>query len=139
MSQQHIFLPVADPFRGVRQEFERRMGVRGVDHSGFHVTETESEVCVSLDLPGVSEDAVDISVEKGILTIQAERKATVPPNAKVLFSNTPQGTTEKTLRLDDSIDPDSIDAVMDNGVLSITMSRKPELQPRKVTVRPAAS
>lgn len=138
MRHKHISFPVMDPFRAVRQDFERRMTGTPVDLSGLRVTETETEVSVSLDLPGVSEDAVDITIEKGILTIAADRQAITPPDARVLFRNTSQGAIQRTLKLHDSIDPESVDAVMEHGVLTITMSRQPEPQPCKVTVRAAS-
>lgn len=132
-------LPVVDPFRTARQDFERQYGLRSDDALGLTVVETEADIRVGLDLPGVSEEDVDITVNDGHLLIKGERKASAPENSKLLFSNQSFGEFQRTLRLHDSLDPDSIEAVMDNGVLTITIARRPELQPRKVSVRPAGS
>jgi HSP20 family protein len=134
-----ISLPLTDTFRAVQREFERHMAPTTDHHTGFSVAETDTAFLVRLDLPGVPEDSIDITVEKGVLTIVAERPSTTAEGAKVLFSNTPQGVIRKSLQLHDSIDPKSVDAVLENGVLKISMTRKPELQPRKVSVGAANS
>jgi HSP20 family protein len=134
-----ISLPLSDTFRAVQREFERHMAPTTDHHTGFSVAETDTAFLVRLDLPGVPADSIDITVEKGVLTIVAERPSTTAEGAKVLFSNTPQGVIRKSRQLHDSIDPKSVDAVLENGVLKISMTRKPELQPRKVSVRAANS
>ncbi len=134
-----ISLPLTDTFRAVQREFERHMAPTTDHHTGFSVAETDTAFLVRLDLPGVPEDSIDITVEKGVLTIVAERPSTTAEGAKVLFSNTPQGVIRKSRQLHDSIDPKSVDAVLENGVLKISMTRKPELQPRKVSVGAANS
>ena len=131
--------PVMDPFSAVRRDFEHRMGVRTDSAAGLNVTETDSEVRVSLDLPGVSVDDVELTVQDGCLSISGERKPSTPDGSELLFSNRTFGPFQRTLKLHDSIDPNSVDAVMEDGVLTITMTRRPELQPRRVSVRPSGA
>lgn len=129
--------PVTDQLRAVRREFERQMNGRNENQTGLTIAETEDSVLVSLDLPGVPEDAVEVTVHDGVLTVSGERKLRTPDGAKIVSSTQHSGEFSKSLRLDDSIDPETVDAVMEHGMLTITMSRRPELQPRKVTVRSA--
>lgn len=131
--------PVVDPFRTARQDFERRYGLHSDGALGLRVTETDSEIRVSLDLPGMTEQDVDITVNEGHLIIRGERRSNLPEGAKLLFSNQSFGEFQRTLGFHDSLDPDSIQAVMENGVLTITMTRRPELQPRRIEIRPAGS
>ncbi|MEZ6121821.1 MAG: Hsp20/alpha crystallin family protein [Planctomycetaceae bacterium] len=130
--------PVSDPFQVIRREFERRVGLPSGRTEGLRVVEVDSQIHVILDLPGVAESDVDITVHDGVLNISAERKSNLPEQAKVLITDEPFGTIQRTLKLHDAIDPNTMDAVLENGVLTVTMSRRPELQPRKVTVRPAS-
>lgn len=137
MHYQVAALPVVDPFRTARQDFERRYGLHSDGAFGLRVTETDHEISVSLDLPGMTEQDVEITVNDGHLVIRGERRSHAPENAKLLFSNQSFGEFQRTLGFHDSLDPDSIQAVMENGVLTITMSRRPELQPRRIEIRPA--
>lgn len=132
-------LPVSEPLRAVRRDFERRMNVNTADTSGLTISETEASVSVSLDLPGVSEEAVEVTVHDGVLTISGDRPVVLPEDARVLFSSQPSGDFRRTLRLDDSIDPTTVEAVIENGVLTINMSRRPEMQPQRINVRNAGS
>ena len=129
--------PVSDPFQVIRREFEKRMGLPTGRSEGLRVVEIDSQIQVILDLPGVSENDVEITVHDGVLNISAERKNHLPEQAKVLITDEPYGNIQRTLKLHDAIDPDSLDAVLESGVLTVTMSRRPELQPRRVAVRPA--
>ncbi|MEZ6133187.1 MAG: Hsp20/alpha crystallin family protein [Planctomycetaceae bacterium] len=130
-------LPVVDPFRTARQDFERLYGLRSDDAMGLRVVESEAEIHVSLDLPGLSEDDVQVTVDDGHLLIKGERKKSVPESAQMLFSNQSFGEFQRTLQFHDSLDPESVQAVMENGVLTITIARRPELQPRRINVRAA--
>ena len=128
----------ADPFEAVRREFQRQTGVRSEPtFAHASVTETENGVVLSFDLPGIPENQITLIVENGELRISGERMCSVPDGATQLFSNRPSGKFQRVLKLDDSIDPDSIDAVLSDGVLTIQMSRRAELQPRTITVRSA--
>lgn len=139
MHYQVAALPVVDPFRTARQDFERRYGLHSDGAFGLRVAETDREISVSLDLPGMTEQDVEITVNDGHLVIRGERRSNAPENAKLLFSNQSFGEFQRTLGFHDSLDPDSVQAVMENGVLTITMSRRPELQPRRIEIRPADS
>ena len=130
---------VIDPFAAIRRDFERQIQTnanKGV--MPLSVLETEGGVEIAFDVPGVPEDSVEVVIHEGILHISAERSLTVPEGAKEVFSNRASGSFKRSLKLDDSIDPDSVDAVINNGVLTVSMKRREELQPKRVTVRQAA-
>ena len=127
---------VVDPYRAVRRDFERKMGLAAsgpvVD---LTISESDSGYTVSIDVPGVADDAVTVTVHDGNLVIEGERKSTVDENAKTVFNNRVFGKFRRVLKMDDSIDPESIDAVLENGVLTIQLQRRPEVQPRKISIR----
>jgi len=115
------------------------MGLTANPSTGLTVAETETDVVVTIDLPGMSERDLEITVEDGILLVKGERTSTVPEGAKMLFSNRAAGEFERTLKIHDSIDPSSVDAVMEDGVLTIRMTRRPELKARKINIKPASA
>jgi len=126
----------ADPFAAVRREFQRQIGA-GTDtnFAQLSVAQTENGVILSFDLPGMSEDQITLSVENGELRLSGNRTCELPEGARQLFSNRQTGEFRRVLKLDESIDPTSIDAVLDGGVLTVCMSRREELQPKKITIR----
>lgn len=93
------------------------------------------EFVVALDLPGVSPDAIDIDIERNVLTVKAERR---PPatrqDAQMHVSERPLGVFSRQLFLGDSLDTDNIRADHDNGVLVITIPVAQQAKPRKVAV-----
>lgn len=120
---------------------------RDVDHAsnvaqpqpidGVSIYEFENQLTVAIDVPGLSHEQLGVNLENGRLTVAGQRSNILPEGAKQIYRNLAEGDFERNIRIDDSFDPNSIDAVLDNGVLTITVTRRAELQPRKVTIRPA--
>src|SRR3954447_7207425 len=76
------------------------------------------EFVVAFDLPGVDRDAIDIDVERNVLTVRAERRPVDLGNqAEAQLCERPQGVFSRQLFLGDALDTASIDATYDNGVL----------------------
>jgi HSP20 family protein len=96
---------------------------------------TGDEFLVAFDLPGVSPDAIEIDVERDVLTVRAERR---PPElgegAQVLVSERPLGVFSRQLLLGDALDTDHIQASYDNGVLLVRIPVAEKAKPRKVAV-----
>ena len=67
-------------------------------------------VWVHLDLPGVSADSVDISVERNVLTVTGERNWTREEGDRVYLAERPQGTFRRQVTLGDGLDADGIEA-----------------------------
>src|SRR5829696_8078673 len=79
---------------------------------------TGDEFIVAFDLPGVSPDAIDINVERNVLTVRAERRPlNLGDGAQVHMSERPLGVFSRQLFLSEALDTDRIQAAYDNGVL----------------------
>lgn len=89
---------------------------------------------VHLDLPGVDPDAVELTVEKNVLTVSAERRWTRDEQTQVVVSERPQGSFTRQLFLGEGLDPDRIDARYEHGVLTITIPVAEQAKPRKVAI-----
>ncbi|MFC0624616.1 Hsp20/alpha crystallin family protein [Kribbella deserti] len=98
------------------------------------------EFVVVFDLPGVSPDAIDLDVERNVLTVKAERRpADVPDNAEMQVAERPLGVFSRQLFLGDSLDADRIEAHYDAGVLTLKIPIAEKAKPRKITVGTAGS
>ena len=89
---------------------------------------------VRFDLPGVNQDSIDLTVEKNVLAVSAERSFVPEDGDSVLVSERPQGRFARQLFLGDTLAPDGIQAQYDKGVLTVTIPVAEEAKPRKVEI-----
>lgn len=130
----------ADPLRTVFQEFDRDSGWDGAagwttpKHAApIAVWEDNNAVYIEMDVPGLSSEQLDVSIEKGKLMIRGHRQAPERP-AGVYREERFFGQFERSLVLADTIDTGSIDASLNNGVLCCKLSKKPESQRQKIAI-----
>ena len=95
------------------------------------------EFVVCFDLPGVSLDAIDIDIERNVLTVKAERRPTAVGEAKVEISERTLGAFSRQLFLGDTLDTDNIKADYDAGVLTLRIPVAEKAKPRKVQITAA--
>ena len=89
---------------------------------------------LSVDVPGVDPGSIDISVDRGVLSIRAVRSAPTRDGVDWVAAERPTGTFLRQLRLGDALDPDRIHASYTNGVLTLTLPVAEAAKPRKITV-----
>ena len=93
------------------------------------------EFVIAFDLPGVDADAIDIDVERNVLTVRAERRPIdLGEQATVQLSERPLGVFSRQLFLGDALDAEHIDAGYENGVLVLRIPIAERAKPRKVSV-----
>ena len=97
------------------------------------IWESEGQYGVEIELPGVPQDAVEVTVFNRELKISCERKAS--EDRKYLHNERKYGRLERQLILPETVNTDSIGAEMRDGVLYLTLEKKPDSQPRKVVVQ----
>ncbi|MEQ8847373.1 Hsp20/alpha crystallin family protein [Botrimarina sp.] len=96
--------------------------------------EADEKLFVELDVPGVDAGSVEVTIENGQLSITVERTAGEEP-PKYVYNERRFGKVTRSLDLPDTVDPDSIEADLKNGVLRVSIAKRPETQPRKIEVR----
>jgi HSP20 family protein len=89
---------------------------------------------VHLHLPGIDPSSLDITVEKNVLTIAAERRWDHGEGLEVVVAERPQGSFSRQLFLGEGLDPERIDAAYDNGVLTVSVPVAEQAKPRKVEI-----
>jgi HSP20 family protein len=92
------------------------------------------EFVVEFDLPGVNRDSIDLTVERNVLQVTAQRTARYGKNDQVLAAERPQGTLIRELFLGEGLDTEHIDASYDDGVLKIVISIAEEAKPHKIEI-----
>jgi HSP20 family protein len=121
---------------GVVEQFFGPAGVRG--SSPYFVPASlweEGEAYhVELDVPGVARENIELKFENGALSISVERAA-ADESRKGLVDERRYGKTTRTVALPESIDPETIAAQLTDGVLHVTMSKKPEAQSKRIGIR----
>jgi len=88
---------------------------------------------VEFDLPGVSADAVDLDVERNVLTVTAQRPA-LNENTEFLAAERPRGVFSRQLVLGDNLDLDRVQAGYRDGVLRLVIPVAEKAKPRKIAI-----
>jgi HSP20 family protein len=89
---------------------------------------------IDIDLPGVDPASIDVTVDRKVLTVRAERKRPATEGLRLLVAERPMGTITRQVFLADSLDTDRLEARYDNGVLTLSIPVIEKAKPRKIEV-----
>ena len=103
------------------------------------VTETDKEIEISAELPGLEEKDVQINLSNNVLSIKGEKKAE-KERKEIDFRMVERsyGAFERTIELPEGVNPDSIKATIAKGVLTVTVPKPAPAQAKTIEVKPAA-
>ena len=144
----------AGPFTSLQREIDRLFDdfTRGWPTMGWptagrtaelmpsmDVAETDKEIEITAELPGLEEKDVQVNVADNVLTIKGEKKSEKEQKDKNyrMFERS-YGSFSRTLELPAGINPDNIKASLSNGVLKVTVPKPAPAQAKKVEVKAAA-
>jgi HSP20 family protein len=96
------------------------------------------EFIVQFDLPGVDAGSIDLTVEKNVLTVHAQR-AREGGDVELLVAERPHGTFSRQLFLGETLDTDRIDAQYRDGVLTLRVPVAEKAKPRRVQINTAGN
>ena len=102
------------------------------------IYETEEEIVVLADMPGVDENSVDITLEKNVLTINGLVEPEYPENYSLSFAEYEVGDYQRSFTLSNYIDQENIQATVKNGVLELRLPKAGPAKAKKITVKAAA-
>lgn len=97
----------------------------------------EHDIELRFDLPGVAPDSIDLTVERNVLTVKAERSWTPSEGEEVLASERPAGAVTRQVMLGETLDLDQLGASYEHGVLTVVIPVAAQAKPRKVEIRAA--
>lgn len=125
-----------DPFSAMR-EFDRLFEGRPANEwmPRVDVFERENDLMIRTEVAGVSPEDIDLTIEGNALTIKGGRKFVDEENKdnyhrKEIF----EGTFERTILLPEGVDPESVKATTRDGILEVSVPKRPEVLPRKVAI-----
>ncbi|MDL4816975.1 Hsp20/alpha crystallin family protein [Actinomadura opuntiae] len=136
-----MLLTSIDPFV---QEFERQFdravrqaagqGGAGMPMDGIRRAD---DVVLRFDLPGADPDSIEVTVDRGVLTVGARREEKFGEDERVFVRERTMGTFTRRVYLSEHLDADAIEAAYSNGVLAVRIPVLEKAKPRKVAIQHA--
>jgi HSP20 family protein len=137
-----MLLTSIDPFV---QEFERQFDrltrqATGQGNGGampMDGVRRADDVVLRFDLPGIDPGSIEVTVDRGVLSVSARREEEVAEDERVFVRERVMGTFTRRVYLSEHLDADAIEAAYDNGVLAVRIPVMERAKPRKVAVQQA--
>jgi HSP20 family protein len=131
-----------DPFRELASFFENFTEAGGKEQltagsfvPPVDVYEDEHHLTLKLEVPGVNEGDINVSVENNTLTVQGERKFEKEEKEENFHRiERRYGSFVRTFRLPNTVDPEKVEASYDKGILKIMLAKRAEAKPRQIKV-----
>lgn len=140
-----------NPFMSLQREIDRLFddftrGFPSLTNGGtaelmpsMDVTETDKQIEITAELPGLEEKDVQVNLADNVLTIRGEKKAEKEEkNKNYRLVERSYGSFVRSLELPDGVDPNAITAGIDKGVLKVTVPKPAPAQVKKIDVKAAA-
>jgi len=130
----------SDPFRELDRLAQQLWGGDGRARSSslsmpMDAVRQGDKFVVQIDLPGVRNEAIELTVEDNVLTVKGERPfPAVGEGAETLVAERPYGTFTRQMFLGDNLDVDRIEANYESGVLTLTIPVAAHAKPRRIEV-----
>lgn len=116
---------------------EQRGGAWSLSAGGWprlNVLDTGSQVVVEAEVPGLSQQDLQLTINQNLLTLTGERRLDVPEGYAVHRQERVPLRFSRSVNLPCKVDPEKATATLDNGVLTVTLAKAPEAQPRKISI-----
>src|ERR1700747_261756 len=122
-----------DPFTRDFQRLARAFGQATAP--ALDVVRHEGDVTLKLDVPGIDPEQLEVTVDRGGLSISGKREEERTENDKCAVRERTMGTFTRRLRLPETLNADAVEASYANGVLEVRAPGTGQAKPRKVEVR----
>jgi HSP20 family protein len=133
-----MLLTSIDPFV---QEFERQFDrlARQAAAEGGAVMPMDGirradDVVLRFDLPGIDPDSIEVTVDRGVLSVSAKREEEYGADERAFVRERVMGTFTRRVYLSEHLDAEAIEAAYDNGVLAVRIPVLERAKPRKVEI-----
>lgn len=124
----------SDPFRSLDRIAQQALGTAARPTvMPMDAWRDGDEFVIEFDLPGISENTLDLDVERNVVTVRAERPD-VDPDREMLATERQRGVFSRQLVLGDNLDTERIDASYDAGVLRLRIPVAEKAKPRKIAI-----
>lgn len=116
-----------------QRELQPQQMERGFVLPEANIVERKDSFVVTVEMPGVSKDGLELTLENNILTIIGRRRDVAPAGA-VLFRESSQRDFRRVFELAPTIDGGKIQARIEQGILTVELPKAERVKPRKITV-----
>jgi len=99
------------------------------------IFETSDALKIVMEVPGVPKDAVDVKVENDVLSIEARIETANYNGLEPVYTEYPVGHFARSFTLPDQVDQHNITAHLEDGVLTLTLNKRPETKPRRIAIQ----
>ena len=125
--------------RQMHQVFDPSPDIRGFARGGFpalNVGRTDDSAEIFAFAPGLAPESIDVTLERGVLSISGERKNDFPTEASASIHKSERfnGRFHRVISLSDDLDPASVQARYRDGLLHIGIKRLASSQPRRIEI-----
>ncbi len=130
-----MYLTTFDPFA---RDLQRRLSRNPFGQFAampLDVVRHDGDVTLRFDVPGIGPESIDVTVDRGFLTVSVKREEQRAENDKFFVRERTMGTFTRRMRLSENLDAEAVEASYDNGVLEIRIPVTEQAKPRKVEVR----
>ena len=135
-----MYLTTLDPFTRDFDRIVRRAFGPGSNSAGFapalpmDTVRRDGEVVLRFDVPGVEQDKIDVTVDKGVLTVSTTRDETKTEGENPVVRERLFGSFTRRVRLSDNLDAEAIEASHHDGVLEVRIPVREVAKPRKIEI-----
>lgn len=124
-----------DPFRDLERLTEQALaGSRGPRAMPMEAFRRGEEFFVAMDLPGVDPADVDLTVERNVVTVRAQRRPLRQEGDELIVDERAQGEFSRQLFLGDNLDTSQLSADFDRGVLTMAIPVAESSKPRRIEI-----
>jgi HSP20 family protein len=134
MSEENREIQVQDTEKQVAETEAERTRDRLAFVPRADIYETDEAIFVVADMPGVSEDSLDITLEKGVLTLNGTVEPETPEDYSLAYAEYRVGDYVRSFSLSNEINQEAIEATLKDGVLRLTLPKVTEAQTRKIAI-----
>jgi len=99
------------------------------------IFETGDALKIVMEVPGVPKDAVDVNVENDVLSVEARIETTNYNGLEPVYTEYPVGHFARSFTLPEQVDQHNITALLEDGVLTLTLNKRPETKPRRIAIQ----
>ena len=100
------------------------------------LAESNDDVTVRIELPGVNPEDVEISVSGNVLSVRGEKQQDREEKRRdYLYAERAFGSFARSVTLPSSVDPDKVDATYKDGVLTVKLAKRADAKPKRIPVR----
>lgn len=103
----------------------------------FELSENDDDFALTADLPGIDAGDLELTVEDGVLTVKGERDLSLPEGYEARRQERSSLRFERSIELGDRVDAEGVEAKLEDGVLTVTLPKRPETKPKKIAIRAA--